>query len=78
MGKCLSGFSLKFHTGEVRVIALLEGRTSKHLQLKSSKESATQNHTQSGFTVISPGISSKANGDHSENYKVGINISRFL
>lgn len=67
MGKRLSGFSLKFHIRDICVIALLEGRTFKHLQLKSSKESAMQKHKQCGFRVISPDISRKADCDHSYN-----------
>lgn len=38
---------------EVCVIARLERRTSKHLQLKSSKESAMQKSKQSDLSVIS-------------------------
>lgn len=67
MGKRLSGFSLKFHIQDACVIALLEGSTVKHLQLKSSKESAMQKHKQRGFIVIFPGIGRKANCDHSYN-----------
>lgn len=66
MGKCLNGFSFKFQIWEVCAIAVLEGKTYKHLQLKSSKANAMQKYKQRGFSVISLGISSKANCDQSD------------